>query len=135
MERLGQQPDGPWGLPVSNFNDLNAPNGNQGFGTANINGFGIGAPGTFDRWTYAFKDVLTKVHGSHTIKMERDYSTSLCGQRAVERTSNLLLRNMWNFLNDAPSQEQATFNPITGGPTDFRKDTHRICTASSSRTT
>ena len=33
--------------------------------------------------------------------------------------------NMWDFLNDAPSAENATFDPLTGVPTDFRKDTRQ----------
>ena len=33
--------------------------------------------------------------------------------------------NMWDFLNDAPSAENATFDPRTGVPTDFRKDTRQ----------
>jgi len=30
---------------------------------------GIGAPGTFDQWTYGVKDVLTKIHGAHAVKL------------------------------------------------------------------
>jgi len=33
--------------------------------------------------------------------------------------------NMWDFLNDAPSAENASFDPLTGMPTDFRKDTRQ----------
>jgi outer membrane receptor protein involved in Fe transport len=32
---------------------------------------------------------------------------------------------MWDFLNDAPTSENATFDPVTGVPTDFRKDTRQ----------
>ena len=32
---------------------------------------------------------------------------------------------MWDFLNDAPSAENAPFDPLTGVPTDFRKDTRQ----------
>lgn len=121
---LPNNPNGPWGLPTANFQDLFAPNGNQGFGTANVNGFGIGAPGTFDQWTYAVKDVLTKVYKSHTIKMGGEVTRLLFVDNAPwNARPTYFFDNMWDFLNDAPAQEQATFNPITGVPTDFRKDT------------
>ena len=125
---LDNNPNAPWGLPVVNFFNLNAPTDNngigEGFGTAGINGFGIGAPGTFDQWTYAVKDVLTKVHGSHTIKLGGEATRLLFVDNAPwNARPTYFFQNMWDFLNDAPSQEQATFNPLTGVPTDFRKDT------------
>lgn len=120
---LKNNPDGPWGLPDQYFQDLNAPNG-QGYGTASIGNLGIGTPGTFDQWTYAFKDVLTKVHGSHTIKMGGEitklYFLDLAPWNA---RPNYYYHNVWDFMNDAPAEENATFNPLTGAPTDFRKDT------------
>jgi hypothetical protein len=120
---LKNNPNGPWGLPSAYFQDLNAPNG-DGYGTASVGNLGIGAPGTFDQWTYAVKDVLTKVHGSHTIKMGGEvtklYFVDLAPWNA---RPNYYFHNLWDFINDAASQEQATFNPLTGVPSDFRKDT------------
>jgi hypothetical protein len=125
---LDNNPNGPWGLPVINFFNLNAPvdenNIGQGFGTAGVNGFGIGAPGTFDQWTYAVKDVLTKVHGSHTIKLGGEVTRLTFVDNAPwNARPTYFFHNMWDFLNEAPAWEQATFNPVTGVPTDFRKDT------------
>ena len=125
---LKNNPNGAWGLPVSNFFEFNAPTDNNGIGlgyaNAGINGLGEGVPGTFDQWTYAAKDVLTKVHGSHTIKLGGEitklYFLDLAPWNA-RPTYNF--RNLWDFLNDAAAEEQATFNPLTGAPTDFRKDT------------
>src|SRR5262249_18038305 len=61
---LSNNPNGPWGLPTANFQELNAPTDSNNvpltYGSnGHINGLGIGAPGTFDQWTYAVKDVLT----------------------------------------------------------------------------
>jgi hypothetical protein len=126
---LKNNPNGAWGLPVANFFELNASTDSNGIGLTygtdgHINGLGEGVPGTFDQWTYAAKDVLTKVHGSHTIKLGGEitklYFLDLAPWNA-RPTYNF--RNLWDFLNDAAAEEQATFNPLTGAPTDFRKDT------------
>ncbi len=66
---LDNNPDGPWGLPTVYIQDVN---GSSTIGTIQPNNhldFGIGAPGLFDQWTFGFKDTLTKVCKSHTIKM------------------------------------------------------------------
>ena len=126
---LQNNPNGAWGLPVANFFERNAPTDSNGVGLTygtggHINGLGEGPPGTFDQWTYAAKDVLTKVHGSHTIKLGGEitklYFLDLAPWNA-RPTYNF--RNLWDFLNDAAAEEQATFNPSTGAPSDFRKDT------------
>ena len=120
---LKNNPNGSWGLPVSNFFDYY--NGSQqGYGTGLVNGLGEGVPGSFDQWTYAVKDVLTKVHGSHTIKLGGEITKlEFLDLAPWNARPTYNFRNLWDFLNDAPAQEQATFNPITGVPTDFRKDT------------
>ena len=118
---LPNNPNAPWGLPVGNFAALNAP---SGIGTASLNGLGIGAPGTFDQWTYAVKDVLTKVYRSHTIKLGGEITRlSFVDNAPWNARPTYYFNNLWDFLNDATSAEQATFNPLTGVPTDFRKDT------------
>jgi hypothetical protein len=119
---LQQNPNGPWGLPPIIFN--NAFNNNPTLGTITPNGFGIGAPGTFDQWTYGAKDVLTKVHNSHTLKMGGEVTRLLFVDNAPwNARPQYNFNNLWDFLNDAPQAESATFNPVTGVPTDFRKDT------------
>jgi Carboxypeptidase regulatory-like domain/TonB dependent receptor len=126
---LKNNPNGAWGLPIANFAELNAPtdsnNVELGYGTnGHINGFGEGPPGTFDQWTYAVKDVLTKVHNSHTIKMGGEITRlDFVDLAPWNARPTYQFRNLWDFLNDAPAEEFATFNPITGAPTDFRKDT------------
>jgi Carboxypeptidase regulatory-like domain/TonB dependent receptor len=126
---LANNPNGPWGLPVANFEELNAPNCSNNvpitYGTSGcVSGLGIGAPGTFDQWTYAIKDVLTKVHSSHTIKMGGEITKlDFVDLAPWNARPTYDFRNLFDFLNDAAAEEQATFNPITGAPTDFRKDT------------
>jgi hypothetical protein len=87
------------------------------------NSIGIGTPLLFDQWTYAGKDVLSKVHHSHTLKMGGDVTRLLFVDAApwnARPTYNF--NNMWDLLNDAPIQEGATFSPQTGSPSDFRVD-------------
>jgi carboxypeptidase family protein len=112
---LENNPQGAWGLPPIVFNPT---------GTIGVNGFGLGAPGTFDQWTYGAKDVLTKVHNSHTLKMGGEVTRLLFVDNAPwNARPQYNFNNIWDFLNDAAATESATFNPVSGVPTDFRKDT------------
>jgi len=120
---LDLNPNGPWGLPVINF-DSNGLNNNPTIGNLRPQGMGIGAPGTFDQWTYGLKDVLTKIHGAHAVKLGGEVTRLLFVDNSPWSARPLYnFNNYWDFLNDAPTSETATFNPITGVPTDFRKDT------------
>jgi hypothetical protein len=119
---LELNPNGPWGLAPVNIAN-NPFNGNT-IGSLATNGFGIGAPGTFDQWTYGAKDVVTKVSGVHTIKFGGEYTRLLFVDNSPwNARPTYWFNNYWDFLNDAAVAEQATFNPLTGVPTDFRKDT------------
>lgn len=123
---LQNNPNGPWGLPTVIISQANtSPSiGTFNPGSTPVSGFGIGAPGTFDQWTYAAKDVLTKIKGSHTMKMGGEVTRLLFVDEAPwNARPTYYFNNLWDFLNDAPAAEQATFNPQTGVPTDFRKDT------------
>ncbi len=123
---LDNNPDAPWGLPSVYIQGVD---GSSTIGTIQPNNhldFGIGAPGLFDQWTFGFKDTLTKVVKSHTIKMGGE----LTRMRFVDTSPwsarpSYYFNNMWDFLNDAPSAENASFDPLTGVPTDFRKDTRQ----------
>jgi hypothetical protein len=124
---LKNNPDGPWGLPSLYTQNVN---GSSTIGT--IEGadrqlaFGIGAPGEFDQKTYGFKETLTKVSGSHTLKMggEITHMTFVDTSPWSARPS-YYFNNMWDLLNDAPTAENATFDPVTGVPTDFKKETRQ----------
>lgn len=117
---LASNPNGPFGLPQVSFNAT----GNIGTGgSAPIQGFGIGSFNGFDQWTYAFKDVLTKVHGAHTMKMGGEFTHLLSVDAPfwADRPS-YTFNNIWDFLNDAPIQENVQSDPTTGVPSALRKD-------------
>jgi len=111
---LALNPSAPWGLPQVGFN----PTG--GF---SMNGFGIGSFNGFDQWTYAGKDVLTKVHGAHTMKMGGEFTRLLSVDAPFwSDRPGYTFNNIWDFLNDAPVTESAQFDPQTGVPSALRKD-------------
>lgn len=111
---LASNPNGPFGLPQISFN---------GTGSITASGYGIGSFNGFDQWTYAGKDVLTKVHGAHTMKMGGEYTRLLSVDAPfwADRPS-YTFNNIWDFLNDAPIQENVQSDPKTGVPSALRKD-------------
>jgi hypothetical protein len=111
---LDSNPNAPFGLPVATFNQT---------GSITIQGLGVGSFNGFDQWTYAAKDVLTKVAGAHTMKMGGEVTRLLSVDAPfwADRPS-YTFNNIWDFLNDAPIQENAQFDPQTGIPSALRKD-------------
>jgi Carboxypeptidase regulatory-like domain len=111
---LGSNPNAPFGLPQLGFNAT---------GGITLTGYGIGSFNGFDQWTYAAKDVLTKVHGAHTMKMGGEFTRLLSVDAPfwADRPS-YTFNNIWDFLNDAPIAESAQFDPQTGVPSALRKD-------------
>jgi len=119
---LDQNPNAPWGLPQVVVNGIgsipttnNPPNDFKGWGIGSFNGF--------DQWTYAGKDVLTKIHGAHTMKMGGEYTRLLSVDAPfwADRPS-YTFNNIWDFLNDAPVTENGQFDPQSGIPSALRKD-------------
>jgi hypothetical protein len=107
----------PWGLPTANIDNI----GNLNLGNSY---FGPPGPSVFDQWTYNTKDVLTKVHGAHTLKMGGEYTKLEFVQEAPwNARPSYNFHNYWDFLNDAPYAENGTFDPLTGIPASFRYDT------------
>lgn len=119
---LQGNPDSPWGLPnlsIANISDYGSI-GNLWGGAPS---FGISNPLEFNQWTYAAKDVLTKVYHSHTLKMGGELTRILFLDAAPwNARPSYNFNSMWDFLNDAPIRESATFDPKTGSPSDFRFD-------------
>jgi carboxypeptidase family protein len=111
---LASNPNAPWGLPQIGFN---------GTGSITPISFGIGSFNGFDQWTYAAKDVLTKVHGAHTMKMGGEFTRLLSVDAPfwADRPS-YTFNNVWDFLNDAPIQESVQSDPKSGVPSALRKD-------------
>lgn len=115
MEKdLANNPDAPWGLPQIGFNAT---------GAQTLQGYGIGSFNGFDQWTYAAKDVLSKVHGAHTMKLGGEFTRLLSVDAPFwADRPNYTFNNIWDFLNDAPVLENAQFDPKTGVPSALRKD-------------
>lgn len=111
---LASNPNGPFGLPqISFISSLAVP----------LQGYGIGSFNGFDQWTYAAKDVLNKVHGAHTMKMGGEFTRLLSVDAPFwADRPGYTFNNIWDFVNDAPIQENAQFDPITGVPSALRKD-------------
>ena len=111
---LSSNPNAPFGLPQISFN---------GTGSIGITGYGIGSFNGFDQWTYAAKDVLTKVRGAHTMKMGGEFTRLLSVDAPFwSDRPGYTFHNIWDFLNDAPANESAQSDPKTGVPSALRKD-------------
>jgi Carboxypeptidase regulatory-like domain/TonB dependent receptor-like, beta-barrel len=127
---LQNNPDRPWGLPPTYIQNVDGSGTIGAIQPDNHLNFGIGAPGLFDQWTFSVKDTLTKVYKSHTLKMGGEVTRMTFVDTAPwNARPSYYFNNMWDFLNDAPTGEFATFDPSTGVPTDFRKDTRQTLTA------
>lgn len=118
---IASNPQEPWGLPTDNIDNI---------GSAAPQNFGAPGPSVFDQWTYSAKDTLTKVQGSHTLKFGGEFTRLLFVDEAPwSARPSYNFRNYWDFLNDAPYVENGTFDPRTGIPASFRKDTRENITA------
>src|SRR3984957_5238587 len=111
---INSNPQAPVGFPSDNIDAT---------GGITLNSFGANVGSILDQWTYGFKDVATWIHGRHTVKFGGDITRLQylqdgpgCG---VPRYNFF---NIWDFLNDAPHQENGNFNPNTGLPTTIRQD-------------
>src|SRR6266403_835049 len=111
---IGSNPQAPVGFPTDNIGTT---------GSTNINSFGPNVGSILNQWTYTFKDVATKIYGRHTIKfggeVTRLFYLQNCAGCGVPIYNFF---NVWDFLNDAPRQENGGFNPHTGFPTTIRQD-------------
>ena len=114
---LSQNPNAPWGLPQINMNGIGSIAPTTSFTNNEFVGWGIGSFNGFDQWTTAAKDVLTKVHGAHTMKMgaEVTHLKSVDAPFWADRPG-YTFNSIWDFLNDAPVAENAQFDPTTGIP-------------------
>ncbi len=101
----------PWGIPRASVGDF-LPFIQWTFGN----------PGVFYQTSYNFRDILSKVVGSHGLKFggeiahEQNNDTGAGGVRP-----DYFFGNLWNFANDAPIRETANFDLKTGLRTDSKK--------------
>jgi len=114
FDELQTNPQEPFGLPQAPINQI----GNIGGFTIQ---FGTSDPGVFYKTSYTIHDGVTKVAGRQTLKLGldlyRDQNTDVSAGGALPQYQ---FNNVWDFLNDAPVQENATFNPLTGTLTQTR---------------
>jgi hypothetical protein len=115
FNELTSNPQEPFGLPQD---VLNGPLGNIG-GFTFI--FGANGPGIFYKTSYNIRDTATKVLGSQTLKFGVDiYRDQNTNANAGGALPQYFFNNLWDFANDAPTQENANFNPLTGALTQTR---------------
>src|SRR5882762_3608907 len=107
-------PQSPVGFPTDRFEPT---------GGITLQSFGPNVGSILNQWTYTFKDVATKIYGPHSIKfggeITRLFYLQDCAGCGVPSYNFF---NIWDFLNDAPHQENGGFNPHTGFPTTERQD-------------
>jgi Carboxypeptidase regulatory-like domain len=109
---IADNPQAPVGLPQDNINQI---------GSITLNQFGSALGSILNQWTYGYKDVATKVIGNQTIKFGGDYTNLHYLNDPIGRpTYNFY--NVWDFLNDAPEDENGNFNTATGFPGGTRQD-------------
>lgn len=109
-------PQMAFGFPVGNVDNL----GNVGLvGPA----FGPPGPGIFYQTAYNFRDTLTKVYNSHSIKFGADIYKDQVQDTAVWAglPPSYQFNNLWDWANDAPYRESGAFDPRTGTPTGVKK--------------
>ncbi|MBB5056412.1 hypothetical protein HDF16_001081 [Granulicella aggregans] len=109
---LATNPQQPLGLPQDTVDF--APG-------ATLGTFGSPAGNDLNQWTFSYKDVATKVLGSHTVKFGGEY-TALHYLQNPSGQPDFEFYNIWTFLNDAPYQEAGSFNAATGIPGGVRSD-------------
>jgi len=118
---LGDNPQSPLGLPDDQIQQNNY--GGNSFASIQPASFGPAIGSVFDQWTLSFRDVLTKVHGSHNMKLGGEYTRlAYLDEPTWDSEPTYFFNNMWDFMNDAPSGENVTADPLTGQPSTFRKD-------------
>ncbi len=109
---INSNPQAPVGLPQSQVAQI---------GSVTIGQFGSSLGSILNQWTYAYKDVATKIFGAHSIKFGGEYTNLRYLNDPTGRPSYRFY-NVWDFLNDAPYQENGGFNSVTGLPGGNRQD-------------
>ncbi|MBV9296156.1 MAG: TonB-dependent receptor, partial [Acidobacteriaceae bacterium] len=111
---VASNPQEPVGLPEDYIEQV---------GNITVQNFGATIGSILNQWTGTIKDVATKIAGRHTIKFGGDVTRLFylnectgCGVPSYR------FFNIWDFLNDAPHQENGGFNPHSGAPTIEKQD-------------
>jgi hypothetical protein len=111
---IASNPQQPVGLPDDQVNQL---------GSITINQFGSALGSDLNQWTYGYKDVATKIIGEQTVKFGAEFTQlHYLNFPIYSYRPSYNFYNVWDFLNDAPSDENGSFNPVTGLPGGARQD-------------
>ncbi len=111
---ITSNPQSPVGFPTDYIDQT---------GSITVNSFGPNVGSILDQWTYASKDVATKIYGRNTVKFGGEYTRLFYLQDCAGcGVPSYRFFNIWDFLNDAPHQENGSFDPNTGIPTTVRQD-------------
>ena len=123
FDELASNPNIPWGIPPATIS----------FGNQLIK-WGAPGPGIFGQTTYDYRDTLTKVAGSHSIKLgldiAKEQNNDVVGWSARPQFD---FGNLWNFANDAPIDESGGGFDPPHGTSHFPAQVHshfyllRIC--------
>lgn len=77
------------------------------------------SPGIFAQNTFAFRDVLARIHNQHALKFGFEYDHEQDNDNLLgSARPDYVFQGPWNFANGAPIFEAINVNPVTGGPTD-----------------
>jgi Carboxypeptidase regulatory-like domain/TonB dependent receptor len=116
FDEVHSNPQEPFGFPADNINGI----GQVGLACCPV--FGAPGPGVFYQTTYNFRDTVTKVHRSHSLKFGADvYKEQDNDVTTWGGIPNYQFNNLWTFANDAPISENVNFDPRTGRPTSTYK--------------
>lgn len=111
---INTNPQSPIGLPSDFINTT---------GSIGLNSFGPNVGSILNQWTYSVKDVATKIIGRHTVKFGGEVTRLFYQQECVGcGVPQYQFFNIWDFLNDAPREENGGFDPNTGLPSTVRQD-------------
>jgi hypothetical protein len=111
FNEFDSNPDLPWGIPYTEVSDVIPPIG-----------WGMSGAGVFYQTTFNFRDVLSKVVGSHGLKFGGEISREQNNDTVASAARpSYFFGSLWNFANDTPIRERGNFDPRTGIPTDLRK--------------
>jgi Carboxypeptidase regulatory-like domain/TonB dependent receptor len=111
---IDSNPQEPFGLPNDSVGQI---------GSITLQNFGAPGPSVFNQWTYSYRDIATKIAGSHSIKFGGELTRLYyLNEAPYNARPNFNFFNVWDFLNDAPQSESGTFDPTTGIPTLARQD-------------
>jgi hypothetical protein len=113
---LESNPQEPWGIPQSDIDNMGGVDFPFGL-------FGPPGPSIFSQTTYNFRDTVSLIRGSHSLKLGTDiYWEQNNDSQVWASRPQFYFRNLWDFANDAPYRETGNFDPTTGQPTGVRKN-------------